>query len=229
MELTKFKITAEKLTGYMMVVYQDNQFKSVLNEFKPALKESQLNGLLNYITIDPNDLQAMFMGKYGAKIKVERVKAIGSEPEAELMPDFPVNLKIALWCELYSEFTKDTAGNALKYKTGSAEAGKLKLLAVTPEELRLILEVYFKSTEWYTIPKSITNFVKKYNEIRALAYAAPVEKKKKDFPLPFDEAYFNRLEFMDQRAYWDHLRLNGYKWTAAPSGRGGKWEKVHPL
>jgi hypothetical protein len=224
MELTKFKITAQKCTGYMMVIYQDNNFKSVLNEFKPALTEKQLNVILTCIPNDPTQIQPIFQQAWPGKITVEPVKAIGAEPE-QPAPDYPVNEKIALWCRLYAEYTKDEAGNDLKYKTGAAEAGKIKALAVTPDDLEFILHAYFKSNEWFTIPKSISNFVKKYNEIRALAYAKPAVKTK-NFPLPFDANYFNNLGTNDKRLYWDHLRANGYKWVDAP-GRGGKWEKQH--
>jgi len=225
MKLTKYKITASKCPGYMMVIYQEDNFKSVINEFKPPLNEVQLNAILNYIPNDHKSIEAIFAAKYGEKVKVEPVKAIGAEQQA--VPEYPVQDKVALWCVHYSNNHKDANDNPIKYKTGPAEAGKLKLLAVTPEELDEILQVYFKSDEWFTKPKSISNFINKYNEIRALAYSKPVEKKKK-FPLPYEPLYFSNLSTTDQRLYWDFLRENGYKWVEN-HGRGGKWEKQHTI
>ncbi|PLW90005.1 hypothetical protein [Mucilaginibacter sp.] len=226
MNLTKYKITAHNLSGYMMVIYQDDAFKSVLNEFKPALTEKQLNVILSCIPNDPAQIQPIFKQSWAGKLFVEPVKAIGSEPDQQAAPiDYPAKDKIALWCRLYEEHTKDEAGTGIKYKTGAAEAGKIKALAVTPDELEFILKAYFVSKEWFTLPKSISNFIKKYNEIRAMAYSKPVPKVK-NFPLPFDPIYFHNLNTNDQRLYWDHLRANGYKWVDAP-GRGGKWEKQH--
>lgn len=228
MQLTKFKITTASCPGYMVVIYQDNNFKSVLNEFKPALSEKQLNAILNYIPNDPTAIEGIFIAKYGDRVKVEPVKAIGAEPETDPTPDYPVNEKIALWCRHYSANHKDGLDQPVKYKTGQAEAGKIKALPVTPGELDYLLGVYFAADEWYLKPKSISNFVKKYNEVRAIAYAQGGPKKKK-FPLPYDANVFNNLGTNDQREYWDYLRENGYVFEP-PNGRGsGKWVKKQTI
>lgn len=225
MQLRKYKITTPTAPGYMMVIYHDDNFKSVLNEFKPPLNEKQLNALLNFIPNDPLTIEAIFIAKYGDRVKVEPVHAIGAEP-VQQMPEvaaYATNDKIALFCSLYAASHKDADGSPVKYKTGAAEAGKIKALAVTPDELELLLEVYFKSQEWYLKPKSISNFIKKFNEVRALAYTKATVKVR-TFPLPFDAIYFGNLSTMDQRMYWEYLRENGYHWEAHP-GRGGKWIK----
>lgn len=228
MKITKYKITADKCSGHMIVTYNDGEFKSILNEFNPPLNERQLNGILNYIPKDPKNIIAMFVAQYGQKVKVEAVKAIGAEPEQDASPEFPVNEKIALWCNFYAANHKDDLQQPVKYKTGPAEAGKLKQLPVSAEELQHLFEVYFKADEWYLKPKSISNFVKKYNEIRALAYAA-APAKKRTFPLPFDAVYFGNLNTTDKHAYWQYLRDNGYKWVEKIAGRPGKWEKDHTI
>lgn len=213
----------------MVVTYNEGHLKSIINEFNPPLKENQLNGILNYITANPNELQAMFLSKYQGKILVEPVKAIGSEPEADPTPGFPVNEKIALWCRHYMDNVTDELNQPVKYKTGPAEAGKLKALPVTPEELDNLFNVYFKSNEWYLKPKSISNFVKKYNEVRALAYAKAPAKTHK-FPIPFDVNHFNRLDTMEKRAYHEYLKAEGYRFEPNPGSnprRGGNWIKQH--
>ncbi len=225
MQLKKFKITAPSCKGYMMVVYNEGNLKSILNEFNPPLSEKQLNSLLNYIPNSPDAIEAMFISKYGKKVTVEPVRTIGEEPEQDASPDFPANEKIALWCRFYAANVKDKLDKPVKYKTGPAESGKMKALPVTPEELEYLLETYFKSKEWYLKPWSISNFIKHYNEVRALAFAK-VPAKTKDYPLPFDEVYFARLGFMEKQEYHKYLRDNGYKFEANP-GRGGKWIKQH--
>ncbi|MEB0249337.1 hypothetical protein QN344_04285, partial [Mucilaginibacter sp. 5B2] len=78
----------------MMVIYQDNAFKSVLNEFKPALTEQQLNIILSCIPNDPAQIQPIFKKAWPGKLLVEPVKAIGSEPDQQAAPiDYPVNEK----------------------------------------------------------------------------------------------------------------------------------------
>jgi hypothetical protein len=227
MQLTKFKITASKCPGHMIVVYNNGTFKSILNEFNPPLTEKQLNCILNYIPNNPKEIVGMFAAAWGNKITVEPVRAIGAEPEEEATPGYPVNEKIALWCRFYADYHKDDLGQPVKYKTGAAEAGKLKGLPVSPEELTELFDVYFKADEWWSKPKSISNFVKKYNEIRAITYARTPPKSRK-FPLPYDENTYNSLSFTDKRAYHDYLRESGYRWETNP-GRGGKWVKDHSI
>jgi hypothetical protein len=216
MLLTKYKITASTCTGYIMVVYQDGRFKSVLNEFNPPLTEKQLNGILNYIPGVPENIEAMFMAKYGDKVRVEPVKSIGAEPELDATPDYPVNEKIALFCRHYAEHHKDAEGYDVKYKASAADAGKLKALPVNREELDLLLGIYMVSNEWYLKPKSIANFIKKYNEIRAIAYVQP------NYPIPYSEAFYTELGLNEKRAYHEFLKKNGYEWKHNPV-RGGVW------
>jgi len=196
----------------MMVVYQDNHFKSVLNEFKPPLTEKQLNLLLNQIPDDHTQLEALVAANLGQRVKVERVKAIGEVP-ALTDNEYPVNEKIALFCELFEK------SQGIKYKTCAADIGKLKALTLPADELRFVLEVYFSSNEWYLTPKSIANFIKKFNEVRVLAYGKP---KPKTFPLPYNHEHFVKLGLNDKRDYQNYLRANGYVFQHN-SVRGGTW------
>jgi len=223
MNIVKYKITAGKAPGYMMLIYQDNYFKSVLNEFKPPLKNKQLTFILSII---PNDMEFVdeLFKQAKAYLTITKVAAIGAEPALqpasnEGAKDFPVNEKIAMWCNFYAETHKDELGQDIKYKTGPAEIGKLKQLVVTADELLLLFTVYFKSDEWWSKPKSVSNFINKYNEVRALAYAKP---KEKTYPLPYDELFYLKADTMEKRAYHAYLKQNGYHFEVNP-GRGGKW------
>jgi len=201
----------------MMVVYQDNCLKSILNELKPAVTDKQLYYLLENITGNPEHLKAQFAGTSKGTITVELVTAkvpvIVSESDID---DFPVNGKIAMFCAAY-----ETA-HSVKYKPSAADAGKMKALTASAQELEVLINLYMKSKEWYLQPKSIANFIKKYNEVRALAVAKPAVKT---YPLPYDPEYFAKLDMMQQRAYWAYLRENGYVFQQN-AGRPDKWVKA---
>jgi len=220
MELTKYKIKASGIEGYLLVIYNDNHFKSCLNEFKKPLDETQLSYLLKRIPENSAALPQLF-APAGDKITVERIKQIGEEiePVDPQAASFETKDKIALWCNHYAANHKDGDGNPVKYKTGPAEAGKLKNLVVTPLELESLLVIYFESNEWFLKPKSISNFIKKFNEVRAIAYAKPLPKK---FPLPYSEAYFNDLDLMGKRNYHAFLKANGYEYQHS-AVHGVKW------
>ena len=224
MDLIKYKITATKCTGFMMVVYQDNNLKSILNEFNPPLTEKQLNVMLSCIPNNPQAIKEIFNQAYPGKITVDAVKPIGAEPGIDAEA-FTANNKIGLFCRLYAENHKDENGEPVKYKTGAAEAGKIKALAVGADELEQLLIIYFKSDEWYLKPKSISNFIKKYNEVRALAFAKP---KVLNYPIPYSHSFFNGLDLMGKRAYQDFLKLNGFVFQHNPV-RGGTWVKSNTL
>lgn len=224
MEVIKYRITAAKAPGYMMVIYQDNHFKSVLNEFKPPLNQPQLNAILRYIPNDPSQLQSIFKEAWPGKITVELIKPIGAEPAlqpatSEGAKAFPINEKIAMWCNFYGDTHKDEVGAAIKYKAGAAEVGKLKALFISQDELLLLFKAYFASDLWWSTPKSISNFINKYNEVRALVYSKP---KEKTYPLPYDEQVYAGLDFMGKKGYHAYLKENGYRFELN-AGRGGKW------
>ena len=219
MELTKYKITSETFEGFFMVVYQGSHFKSVLNEVKTVLNDKQVNFILNHITDDPKLLKGTIEHHSKSKLLVEPV----SDQESDQDPEgAPARDKIGIFCAFYEKYT------TVKYKTGAAEAGKMKALGVTLDELETILKAYFESDEWYLKPKSISNFIKKYNEVRTIAYARPTNKPKRNYPLPYDHSFFLTLDTNGQREYWSILKANGYvsKYTA---GRGTIWVKQNEL
>jgi hypothetical protein len=212
MELKKYKITSASAPGYMMVTYHDSHLKSILNEFKPPLTDVQLNYILNRIPDDQAQLSTIIEGTSKGKLSVESVKSIGEEPAATV-EDIPVNEKIAIFCELYEQ------AEGIKYKVTAAEIGKIKALAITAEDLRFVLESYFPCQEWFAKIKSVGNFVRYFNELRAIAYARP---RRKGFKLPYNHEYYVSLSMMDKRDYHIFLKENGYEYQPS-GGRGGNW------
>jgi len=212
MELNKYKITSASTPGYMMVVYQDSHLKSILNEFKPPLTEVQLNYILRIIPDDHAQIVSNIVSISKGKLSVEPVKAIGEEPAANIQ-DIPVNDKIAIFCELYEQ------AEGIKYKITAAEVGKIKALAITAEDLRFVLEAYFPCHEWFAKTKSVGNFVRYFNEVRAIAHARP---RRKGFKLPYSHEYYVALSMMDKRDYHIFLKENGYEFVPS-GGKGGQW------
>lgn len=212
MQVTKFKLTAKGFDGCMIIIYSDGHFKSVVNEFSPLLSDKQLNYILGNIPDDPNLLIATFELKSPGKITV----VLSSDPTEladPVMEKMATNKKVALWCRLYEEKTKR------KYKTNKSEAGKLSNLVVNAIDLESLIRVYLAAEEWYLKPKSVSNFIVKYNEVRALAFSPAA----KSYPLPYSEAYDAKLTTADRVGYWKFLRENGY--TFLDNGRVRKWVK----
>lgn len=211
MVLKKYKITIPNIEGFMVVVYHDNHFKSVINEFKKVLEDQQINWILNHITDSPTLLIGTIEHHSKGKVKVAEVSANDESDDVDVS-EFPVNEKVAIFCEVYEQ------NQGIKYKASGADIGQLKRLNVSREDYNALIDGFFKSNEWYLKLKSVGNFVKQYNAIRALVFApAPV----KTFPLPYDHEYFSKLGMADQKAYWKFLRENGY--TYEHNGRVGKW------
>lgn len=219
MQIKRFKLTAVSLNGYMMVVYQDNRFKSVLNEFEPKITEDQVNFLLKWIPDHPDKLIPLMGAKSGGKINVEAIKTIGTEPELPTS-DYPTNKKIARFCEFYEAKTK------LKYKVLPTDAGKITNLKATESEWENLMQTYYNSMNFIFLNKySISNVVKYWNELRVEAMGTPTRK---NYPIPYDAGYFKTLDMMQQREYWKVLRDAGYVFEDG-NGREGKWVKKYDL
>lgn len=203
----------------MIIVYADGHFKSVVNEFNPTLSDKQLQFILHNITEEAAYLLPTFEAKAPGKITIIQTTE-ATELHDPINEKAAVNIKVAIWCRLYEKHIKETTGNSLKYKTNAAERGKLDRLTINEIDFEKLVTVYFNSNEWYLKPKSVSNFVVKLNEVRALTFApAP----KKTYPLPYSEVYDVKLPQSERVKYWQFLRDNGY--THVSDGRVNTWVK----
>lgn len=105
--------------------------------------------------------------------------------------------KIGQFCSMYEKFT------GIKYKISRAEIGMIKNVKV---DERLLL-AYFQSEDWWAKVKSVTNYVKNYNEIRAVALG----KKASEFPNYWSEIAEKKIPTHKLSDYWKHLRDLGYE------------------
>jgi hypothetical protein len=216
MERTRYKLTGTKIAGYFIITYINGCLKSVLNEFKEPLNETQWWHIISLVPVN------------AAKFKTEPFKAVGLQ--VELNPnDAPAETenatesaqpnRVALFCMYYKRAFSQA------YTATRADGAKLKALPVSAVNFEPLLKAYFASTEWYLTPKSIGNFVGKINEIKLLQSNPNALVKKTKFPIPFDAGYNNTLDQGKRQEYYKALREAGYRYRDIP-GRGGKWEKV---
>lgn len=75
-----------------------------------------------------------------------------------------VKEKIALFCEAYKAWSLHKTGTELAYKVSRADSGMVKNINVNQELLRV-----FFLTDFWTKEKTISNYVKHYNEIQRIA------------------------------------------------------------
>lgn len=70
------------------------------------------------------------------------------------------NTKIRLWCKLYQDCFD------INYHVSKAEAGMIKNVEVS----ELLVNTFLDSTEWWAKRKTISDYVRNYNAIAAIAY-----------------------------------------------------------
>jgi len=216
MDRTRYKLTGTKISGYFIITYLNGYLKSVLNEFKEPLNETQWWHISQLIPVT------------SAKFKTEPFKVLGltvelnpndvPEETENATPSAQPN-RVALFCMCYKQAFSQA------YTASRADGAKLKALPVSAANFEPLLKIYFASNEWYLCPKSIGNLVGKINEIKLLQSNPNALVKKTKFPIPFDAGYNNTLDESKRQEYYKALREAGYKYRDIP-GRGGKWEKV---
>lgn len=106
------------------------------------------------------------------------------------------NDKIALFCKFYEKYC------GIKYKISRSEVGMIKGVEVTEN----LLTTYFQCDEWWAKVKSVTFYVKNYNEIRALSSG-----KKSQYPNYWSKSFADGLTGEKLSEYWKHLRELGLK------------------
>lgn len=100
--------------------------------------------------------------------------------------------KIALWCELYQ------LTYSMPYKVTTAESGMVAKTEFTQE----LIVSFFNSTEWYANEKTITRYVRNYNDIVRIATgnkpkqsaggsAAKTRTNRADLAAEFERRYKN--------------------------------------
>ena len=216
MQRNRYKLSSPRLSGYLIITYQDGYLKSILTELKEALTPVQWFHISSIVTPELKGFKIAALEKIN--LQVEQMAADEEKTETET-PAQPTNNRIALFCSYYYKKYNQ------KYTATKADGGKLKNTPISQADFEPLLQLYFASDTWYLQPKSIANFIGKINEIKLLKANPSALDKKPNWPIPFDAGYNNTLDDSKRQEYYAALRQAGYRYKDNP-GRGGKWEKV---
>ncbi len=120
-------------------------------------------GILTNIDLEHSDVFAFMdlnrIVQYDYVNMIEILKATSDTWTFNSKNEIPANIKIAIWCDLYQAKYND------KYRVTKAEAKMLQSVEVTQE----LVQVFFTLNEWWSKIKSISVYVKYYNEIKRFA------------------------------------------------------------
>lgn len=205
----KYKLISNKLKGFLLVSYKEGVLNSISIEFKQSLTLKQWFHITNVITPELKDLNQANIIKIGLTA-------------VELPEDdspIPGNERVAIFCEYFKK------AHGIAYKVSRAEGAKMRDLPIGANEFANCIKIYFECVEWWSKPKSITNFCGKINEIRQLISSPVLKTEKSKFPIPYDKEYAKNLSVGDLMKYHKVLRESGYKFDKH-AGRDGQWLKV---
>lgn len=189
--ISKYQLFSEKLEGFIVLVYENGHFKSLVCEFGREMDKDQFSKLKQHIPL----LEA----------EVGKLSVLGLLPKGKA--PLKTNEKIAAFCRFYEEHLK------IKYKVSPSDSGKLKLVKVDED----LLKVYFTSANFIFKNKSIGNLVKYYNELRAEAQT--LKNGGLAFPNIHDPKFEKDLKPFQVPLYWKHLRSLGFQF------QNGQWKK----
>jgi hypothetical protein len=139
----------------------------------------------------------------------------------EVMPVNKTNVSIALFIQKYKHYIGSD------YILGKSDARSIAGLLVNEE----ILDAYFTNTEWWgkKQPKSISNFERRYNDIRFKQAMGALDGKnevKSPHPDHYSREHEKTLSTSELSTYWSHLRRIGFKAKKNSLGIVVDWEKV---
>lgn len=189
-----YKATHPDMKGNFILEYEDGILKSITNTHPESSYYNDWVVLMSHLIYQKNNL---FVIK--DKFIIEKQQG--------------TNDRIALFCTYYMRYK-----NGLKYKVSPADSGKIKLVDATDA----LLKVYFESTTFIFQNKSISNYVKYYNELRAEAAGVGA---KQIFPNKYDPDYEKTLSGPKLAAYWEHLRTIGWKNVEVRPGKK-EWQQA---
>lgn len=185
MSIKKHQLYSDKLKGFIVLVYENGLFKSLLCEFNIEMSKEQFNYLKQHIPLE--------------EIEIGKLAALGLNPKGKA--PMQTNEKIAAFCKHYEEVMK------IKYKVSASDSGKMKGVKIDEE----LLKVYFTSSNFIFKNKSIGNLVKYYNELRA-EVEAQKSNGGISFPNIPDAKFEKNLKPYQVPEYWKHLRSLGYQY-----------------
>lgn len=196
--MKRYKLTSPKMRGEIVLTYWNGNLTEVELVLIEPLTAQQFNHFIEHLPY----LESVLLSSGAGALKVEEINEMAS------------NDKIAMFCRYFFDNMK------VKYKVSAADAGKIKNVEVTDK----LMEVYFKKTQWWSKTKSISNYVKHFNELRTLAAGTYPDKTVKRWPDEWTASFENSITDMRELNEWyKHLYSLGLR----PVYRGTqciKWE-----
>lgn len=188
---TIYKITLRGVTGAAYAMFENGVCAQFINELETNTNSSVLFSLLPLHEVQFKGLTGITIGELKAKSASD---------------------KIALFCFMYTKHKGTT------YRSTKEDRANIVHVSVTEP----LLNTYFKATQYPLAGlKSISDYVRHYNEVRDLATNG-TPAKKSSFPNVYDKQYEQMIgeDISKLQRYWAHLREQGWKkidgvWQAA--------------
>lgn len=149
------------------------------------------------------------------------------EVQAEMVPEpfkckaIPAKTareKVMLFCHFYKHKNPNNLKKAT-YTAAQKDFNNIQKYVVTES----YLESYFAQKDYpFTTSKSITDYIRLYNEIRRIATNGP--DMGITFPNEYDAGFERKLETNELSKYWQHLKALGF--VKKQVGTKVKWEKA---
>jgi hypothetical protein len=175
---TTYNLTSSAREGSLKLTYENGLLIAFEISFKPAVEREKHIRLFSTMPVLEPDLAML--------------ENLGLTVTKEALP----NEKLALFCRIYEKH------KAIKYKVTAADAGKIKQINPTEEQLH----AYFRSENFlFKGKQSIANLVKYWNEFRAELAGAG----KKQYPNEWNPDLIKKLSPQETMDYYRHLKSLG--------------------
>lgn len=195
-----YKITHKQYNGCAYLLFDKEVLSTLHYEFKPMPTE-QVTLFKRVLPVWEKDCQQV------------------TEPfTIQQIPVKTAREKVMLFCHWY-KFKNPHNARKATYTAKQTDFSNIKKYVVN----EAFLKTYFEQSSFpFTPSKSITDFIRLYNEVRRITMNGNDEQMQ--FPNSYDAAFEKRLKPDELSAYWKHLRQLGYERKQV--GTVTRWEKT---
>lgn len=182
MKKRTYKVSSKNTSGYLLLTYVNGVLKEVKTRFRKKLSHMIWARWKHAMPYDETVL--LEVAKYRHGIVVE---------EKDNAKNPALGTKVALFCRHYR------AHNPLNYQVNKqvGEQRFLKDVEVTDD----LMKAYFACDEWWSKPKSISNYAKNFNTLKGWMKSP----NPGNHPDSWNEEYSRKLDAQGLMAYREHL------------------------
>lgn len=194
-----YKMTHKGTRGCVYLLFEAGQLKTMHYEF-----------------LDMKFKMESFF-KANIPLKESECTAIPEPLKCVQIPAKTAREKVLSFCHFYKHNNPHNIKKAV-YTAQQKDFNNLQKYVVTDSYLR----TYFQQKDFpFTASKSITDYIRLYNEVRRIATNGP--DKETRFPDEYDASFEKRLSGDELSKYWQHLTKLGY--TRDKIGTTTRWRK----